>query len=111
MSECSRCGECCTRLGAELTATNDDLDRWIEEGRNDILQYAGIFEWDDHHTADLWISPTTGEEVRRCPFVRKGRDRPTYKCLIHDTKPEVCRDYKPDYSPGSICIPVSELLK
>jgi len=53
-------------------------------------------------SGDLWISPTTGEERPRCPFVRKDSNRLTYRCTIYDTRPQVCRDYEP-WAPGTIC--------
>jgi Fe-S-cluster containining protein len=85
-----------------LSATGDDVKRWIKEGRWDILQWAGIF-WngDEPEGADLWVNEK-GDEASRCPFVRKDRGRKTYKCTIYDTRPKVCHDYKP-WAPGTIC--------
>ena len=56
----------------------------------------------DDPYGDLWVSERTGEEATRCPFVRKDRNRPTYRCTIYDTRPEVCRNYVP-WSSHAIC--------
>ena len=89
---CSQCGRCCLMLGAEITATQEDVARWVKEGRQDILRYADVYET---LGADLWFSPKTGDEIGRCPFVRKHPNRNTYFCKIYDTRPQVCRDYEP----------------
>lgn len=91
MKECTRCGRCCTndRFMASMPATGDDIARWRAEGRHDILQWAVIIG----DGADLWISPRTGEAVERCPFVRKDRNANTYRCLIYNTRPDVCVNY------------------
>jgi Fe-S-cluster containining protein len=42
---------------------------------------------------DIWIHPRTGEDVRRCPWLRKLPGKEKFVCLIQDMKPEVCRNY------------------
>jgi Fe-S-cluster containining protein len=95
-----------------LWATAEDVQRWIDEHRWDILQWVHVF-WKGGHapqnykdgvpsSADLWISPRTGFEHERCPFVRKDPNRPTYRCTIYDTRPQVCRNYEP-WAEGTIC--------
>jgi Fe-S-cluster containining protein len=42
---------------------------------------------------DLWLNPNTGDEVTRCPWLRKLPKQDKYKCRIHDTKPAHCRNY------------------
>lgn len=87
---CTRCGKCCfdeAYMGT-LSATQEDIDRWQAEGRDDILQYvamvsAGVY--------DLWVKD--GEEYLRCPFLGKDRGKATYHCRIHETRPAVCRAY------------------
>lgn len=52
---------------------------------------------------DLWIDQSRDDyEASRCPFVRKDRGQPTYKCTIYATRPQVCRAYVP-WAAGSIC--------
>jgi len=62
-----------------------DIDLWEKEGRYDILK------WVDN--GDIWINPKTGEDVDRCPWLRKRNNMPTYYCRIHNVKPKVCREY------------------
>lgn len=95
MKACTQCGRCCTnpRFMGSLQATGDDILRWQVEGREDILAYAVILGHPDDPFADLWVSPRTGEEASRCPFVRKIRGQDKYTCTIYDTRPQVCRDY------------------
>jgi Fe-S-cluster containining protein len=71
-----------------MFADKEDYDRWVAEGRWDILQ------WCDPVLYDLWFG-LDGEEKTRCPFVRKDRNKPTYHCMIYDTRPQVCRNYVP----------------
>ncbi len=87
--DCTRCGKCCTNPSyvGSLQATGEDVKRWIREGRTDILEWAAIMGDPDDPWADLWISPRTGAEASRCPFVRKDPNRPTYRCTIYETRP------------------------
>jgi Fe-S-cluster containining protein len=41
----------------------------------------------------LWISPAKGDDVKRCPWLRKLPNQDKYICRIHDVKPEHCRAY------------------
>jgi uncharacterized protein len=118
--ECTRCGKCCTneRYMSTLWATEEDVKRWIAQRRWDILAWVHIFWRGNQYpetyfeseptSADLWISPITGNEHSRCPFVRKDPNRPTYRCMIYDTRPQVCRDYEP-WTPGTICEEVEQI--
>lgn len=93
---CSRCGKCCTHAGymGSLSATPEDVKRWRREGRDDILRFVAIIGSGKNPSADLWVTPD-GIEKLRCPFVRKDPNKPTYRCTIYETRPEVCRDYVP----------------
>lgn len=99
MKACTRCGKCCTNesFQGSLSATGEDVLRWMDERRWDILGYAYVLGPDDNPYADLWIDAQDGEdnEKTRCPFVRKDRNKSTYRCTIYDTRPQVCRDYVP----------------
>ena len=93
-SACTRCGKCCLNKGYMLTlsATAKDVARWRKEGRDDILRHVdqvspGVY--------DLWFDD--GWELGRCPFLRKDRGAATYRCKIHDTRPEQCRSYPATY--------------
>jgi len=89
--ECKRCGKCCVKFTGTLSATKEDILRWRKEGRDDIIAYV-YFMGDDW--GDLFFHPETGGEIHdRCPFLRKIRNKNEYKCMIEETKPEVCRNY------------------
>ena len=89
-SACTRCGKCCLdeHYMLTLSATDEDVARWEDEGHEDILQYVDTIKPGVH---DLWIKD--GEELARCPFVRKDKGKPTYRCTIYETRPEACRKY------------------
>lgn len=93
--KCVRCGNCCLNLYDAFCTTADpeDLNRWEKEGRWDILDWVGFISADDRTLADLWISPKTGEEVTRCPWLRKLPKKDKYKCQIQNSKPIHCRKY------------------
>jgi len=42
----------------------------------------------------LWFSPK-GKKLRKCPFSRKVKNKPEYRCKINETKPDRCRKYRP----------------
>ena len=95
-SPCTMCGKCCTNPSymGTLQASGDDVKRWRREGRDDILRFAVVLGSAKDPWADLWIDER-GVERMRCPFVRKVRGQPRYRCTIYETRPQVCRDYQP----------------
>ena len=93
---CVQCGNCCLNLSDAFSTTVDmaEINRWRYENRWDILDWVDIFNLDGEDAfGDIWISPSTGENVHRCPWLRKLPLQNKYKCRIHDTKPEICRNY------------------
>jgi len=74
---------------------------WVETEMEKFkcVQCGNCCDWvsflleDDRTLADLWISPRTGEEVTRCPWLRKLPKKDKYKCRIHETKPAHCKNY------------------
>jgi len=99
--QCLRCGECCNDQRAVY---REDIETWMIDLRYDILEHVDCFEkgWCTSH-CDL-VEPcddcddtikeiVTNSYSGRCPFVRKVRNKPYYKCRIHDTRPEECRGY------------------
>lgn len=89
MKSCTQCGKCCLKYssGSGLgSATIRDLLIWESE-KPEILEYT------DDMLRDLWISPVTGEEMNRCPWLRKLTKKEKYKCRIHEVRPEICRGY------------------
>jgi len=110
MPKCLRCGSCCIQYHGNNFANEEEIRRWIEEERFDILHYCyGWNEWcfwnfienpkevleylTEGINSDVWFNPETQEEIYLCPFLRKRRNREQFECSIHDTRPGVCREY------------------
>jgi len=93
--KCIQCGNCCLNLydAFSTCATEDDIAMWQNEGREDILEWVDPIQLGTHFVYDIWISPVTGEDVQRCPWLRKLPKQDKYVCRIHDFKPEHCRKY------------------
>lgn len=92
---CRHCGLCCTEVpGAfENSADLADIQRWEDEGRDDIL--AWVLAWYAGWGAvlyELWVNPKTGNIADGCPWL-EWQDDGTCTCRIHDTKPKHCRDW------------------
>ncbi len=94
MKACTQCGKCCTNKSFmnSLEVSGADVLRWRREQRSDILDWVEVLGSEADPWGDVWISPRTGLDADRCPFVRKRPDG-KYNCTIHDTRPQVCRDY------------------
>jgi Fe-S-cluster containining protein len=94
------CGHCC-RTSFLLYAGEEDELRWEREGRKDILERLDWerwhVTWDDEGAYHI----DTGERFRRCFFL-EDRPEKTAVCLIHETKPKICRDYPPGSS--DLCV-------
>ena len=104
---CERCGRCCLMFSDAFqgTATVGDVARWWSQGRHDILEWVDPIVVDGEVLCfDIWVNPRTGDDVLRCPWLRKEKGRDRYRCLIHDTKPEVCRGYPRD----GVCLRMKE---
>jgi Fe-S-cluster containining protein len=94
--QCTRCGHCCLELlDAYCTSVDiEQVQRWRKEDRWDILERVEIMMVDGKELfADIWFSPTTGEETARCPWLRKLPNKNIYTCRIHETKPLHCRNF------------------
>ena len=99
--KCEQCGGCCTNIsgGYMFTPTPRDIYKWREACRFDILEYCEqVHSFDDDNDLtgyDAWVSPVTHEDVYRCPFKRKIRNKDKYKCTIHEIKPDHCQIWFP----------------
>jgi len=94
--KCRQCGHCCLALYDAFTtcATDEDVSMWEREGRKDILEWVDpIAICEGEAVYDIWINPITGEDVEKCPWLKKVRGKNKYICRIHDVKPKHCRDY------------------
>ncbi|MFT5499971.1 MAG: Fe-S-cluster containining protein, partial [Woeseiaceae bacterium] len=75
MKDCNQCGKCCTLYGGgNLAVSDDDIEKW-ETDRPDIASYV--------HGGKIWISPVTGEQMLRCPWLRKLPKQDKYACRIY----------------------------
>ncbi len=93
---CKQCGNCCLNLSGviDVCATEEDIRLWEENDRADILEWVDAIPMDeDHYVYDIWVSPRTGDDVTRCPWLRKLPNQDKYICRIQDMKPEHCRKY------------------
>ncbi len=68
-------------------ASEKDLDVWTLE-KPEVLNY--IYSED---MPDMWLSPITGDELHRCPWLKKYPNRGQYYCRINEVRPGVCRNY------------------
>jgi len=90
--KCLQCGQCCMEAQNLLFATKEDVERWENESRKDILRFVKPeYKNGKIVVADIWIDPKTGMNFFICPWLRKKGSRRT--CSIHKTKPKICRDY------------------
>ena len=85
MKDCNQCGKCCIRYGGgSLTATTSEID-WWEDHRPDVYAYV--------RDGNIWVSPVTGKQMSRCPWLRKLPKQEKYICRIYDVRPEDCKQY------------------
>ena len=93
---CRQCGHCCLKLidAYNGCVSDNDLLRWQQLGRNDILAWVKTLELgpgNKLHTA--WVDPDTGDDVDRCPWLLDMIDGKGYLCGIDSIKPDHCRAY------------------
>jgi len=91
--KCKQCGTCCL-ANVNCYVTDEDLERWKSEGRDDILH---IIE----HEHAMWVgdhlvSSLDGHYLHGCSFLTWEGTH--YACSIYATRPSVCRNYEPGSS-------------
>jgi Fe-S-cluster containining protein len=85
VKDCNQCGKCCTLYAnGGLSASASEID-WWETHRPDISSYAS--------GGKIWISPVTGKQMLRCPWLRKLPKQNKYICRIYDDRPDDCKFY------------------
>lgn len=85
MKDCNQCGKCCTKYGGDgLSATASEID-WWERFRPEIFSYV--------RDGKIWVSPATGKQMPRCPWLRKLPNREKYICRIYHDRPDDCKQY------------------
>jgi len=91
---CKQCGHCCQTLIYHDSLTPEDVDAWKQSGRNDILEWVGVFPKKGAETIyRVWMKPGTRDFVRGCPFLYKNPHENIWYCRIQDVKPKFCRQY------------------
>ena len=85
MKECNQCGKYCTRYGGgDLSASASEI-AWWETFRPKIFDYVS--------GGEIWVSPVTGKQMMRCPWLRKLPNQNKYICRIYHDRPDDCRHY------------------
>ena len=67
-----------------LCASDNEID-WWETHRPEIFRYVS--------GGKIWISPVTGKQMVRCPWLRKLPNREKYICRIYYDRPDDCKYY------------------
>jgi Fe-S-cluster containining protein len=93
--KCRQCGHCCINVSGAFAAcaTEADIERWEAAGRDDILEWVEPIAVGNERVYDIWVNPKTGDDVSRCPWLRKVPGKERYLCRIHDLKPDHCGRY------------------
>ena len=85
MKECNQCGKCCVNYSnGGLSASPSEIDYW-ETHRPDIYCYV--------RDGNIWVNPDTGEQLIRCPWLKKLPDQNKYTCTIYLDRPDDCKFY------------------
>ncbi len=85
MKECNQCGKCCIRYGdGGLSASAEEIE-WWETHRPDIAKYV--------RNGKIWVNPTTGLQMARCPWLQQLPGERKYICNIYYDRPGDCRHY------------------
>ena len=88
MKDCNQCGKCCIHYAdGGLSASPSEIEQW-ETHRPEIAAYVGA--------GRIWISPITGKQMVRCPWLRKLPRQDKYICRIYHDRPDDCRHYPVD---------------
>ena len=85
MKDCNQCGKCCTLYGNGGLSVTDSEIGWWETHRPEIADYVS--------GGKIWISPVTGKQMLRCPWLRKLPKQNKYVCRIYFDRPDECKHY------------------
>jgi Fe-S-cluster containining protein len=85
MKECNSCGKCCTKYSdGGLYASEEEIEYW-QEHRPDIYRFVS--------KGNIWMSPDSGQQILRCPWLEKVPDQEKYLCAIYFDRPDDCKHY------------------
>ena len=91
---CRQCGRCCNALDYRYDVTGEDVSRWKDLGRRDILEWVEKVEPDQGQAGyRVWVVPGTHRQAETCPFLKKDPASNLWACQIHTVKPQICRNY------------------
>jgi Fe-S-cluster containining protein len=91
---CRQCGDCCRRLDYRHQITAEDVQRWRQLGRTDILEWVREDRGADGEPVySIWREPGTARYADVCPWLKNLPGTAKWICAIHDVKPEICRQY------------------
>jgi Fe-S-cluster containining protein len=68
----------------DLSVSKSEIE-WWETFRPEIFSYVD--------NGKIWISPITGKQMRRCPWLRKLPNQEKYRCRIYHDRPDDCKHY------------------
>lgn len=85
MKDCNQCGKCCVKYSnGGLSASTSEIELW-EIFKPEIYQYVS--------DGKIWVNPETGEQIERCPWLRKMPNQEKYTCDIYYDRPDDCKYY------------------
>jgi len=67
-----------------LSASVEEIEYW-DVFRPDIADYVS--------NSKIWMNPSTGNLIERCPWLKKVPDANQYHCEIYQDRPEDCKTY------------------
>ncbi len=84
MKNCNQCGKCCINYSdGGLVASDEEIDLW-QLFKPEIAQFV--------KNGEIWIDPTTGLRLKRCPWLMQTKES-VYHCEIYEDRPADCRHY------------------
>lgn len=85
MKQCNQCGKCCIKYSnGGLSVSEDEIKSW-DIFRPDIYNYIS--------DGKIWMNPSTGEQLKLCPWLRKQANNNIYTCDIYYDRPNDCKYY------------------
>lgn len=79
------CGFCCKSIAQTIVFTREDIDKWTEEDRYDILKHIDIYV-EGKQVRGFWKKELLKPNFV-CPFLG------VEGCTIKDLKPDKCLEY------------------
>jgi Fe-S-cluster containining protein len=85
VKDCTQCGKCCKNYSdGGLSATASEIEYW-EVFRPAIYSFVS--------EGKIWVSPNTGQQLKRCPWLRQLPGQEKYACDIYYDRPDDCKHY------------------